>query len=162
LRGVLDYVLVTSALLAAIRCEQKQSNVPKLTATFRRKMATFFVVLYALCVVGPHAAMALTHVANLAHCLPQSSAAPHEHASAAAQVHGDTALHEHAAPAAADDKAASDQAALSCCGLFFMSGLAADERELPLHDTQAGSVVSRAPDSLAGHPPGSIHRPPIL
>jgi hypothetical protein len=126
-------------------------------------MATVLVVLYALCVIGPHAAVALTHASNLAHCLSEPSAAPHQHASPSVHVHSDGAMHEHAPSVASDDKAAADQAAaLSCCGLFFMNGLAADERALPVHDTPAGSVLSRAPDSLAGHPPGNIHRPPIL
>jgi hypothetical protein len=136
--------------------------VRKLTVTFRKKLATFFVVLYALCVVGPHAAMALSHASNLAHCLTQPSASPHEHASASAHVHSDGAMHDHVPNATADDKAPADKAALSCCGLFFMNGLAADEREPSIHDTPAVSVVFRASGSLAGHPPGNIHRPPIV
>ena len=141
---------------------ESEATLPRLTATFRRKLATFFVVLYALCVVGPHAAIALTHAANLAHCLPQASASPHDHASASAHVHSDGAMHEHTPIAAADDNTAADKAALSCCGLFFMSGLAADEGALAVHDKPAGSISSPAPDSLAGHPPGNLHRPPIL
>ena len=124
-------------------------------------MATFFVVLYALCVVGPHAAMALSHASNFAHCLTQPAASPHEHAFASAHVHGNGAMHDHTRNAAADDKASADKTALSCCGLFFMSGLAADERGPGIHDMPTGSVVFRASGSLAGHPPGSIHRPPI-
>jgi hypothetical protein len=136
--------------------------VRNLTPTFRRRLAIFFVTLYALCVVAPHAAIALTHASNIAHCLTESAGSPHDHDASKAHAHGDSAAHEHGTAAAADENSSADKAAISCCGLFFMNGLAAESGLMAFHDLPAGSLMSRAPKSLADHPPGSIHRPPIV
>jgi hypothetical protein len=133
-----------------------------LTANTRKRLATFLVVLYALCVLAPHAAMAFAHGPNAAHCLTESANSPHQHMAASAHVHEDGMMHEHA-PAKAQDPAQNDdsKAQAVCCGLFFMSALAADTVPV-LSAREAGKAVfSLALNGLTDHPPGRINEPPI-
>jgi hypothetical protein len=132
--------------------------------TIRKKLATVLVALYALCVVAPHAAMAFSHGSMATHCLTETSAAPHDHKAVTVQahVHDDGAVHAHGKAQPKQTKDANDQNQAACCGLFFMTALATDGNFMPLHDAPAGKVSAVPQDSLADHPPGRLHRPPII
>ena len=136
-----------------------------MSSSFRKKLATLFVALYAFCVLAPHAAMALTHGGNAAHCLTEAANAPHQHSAKAAHVHDDGVVHEHGQSQTvksqnADNEPADAQAA--CCGLFFMSGLAVNANPLLIASTASEALLPGAPDDLADHGPGRLHRPPIV
>jgi hypothetical protein len=145
--------------------EGKDSKLMGRDATFRRKAATVLVALYAFCVLAPHAAMALTHGGNAAHCLTEAANAPHQHSANTSHVHDDGMMHEHgqrqsAKPQNSDSDPADAPAA--CCGLFFMTALVAESYPVAVHETPAGKIAAVAQDSRADHPPGCLHRPPIL
>ena len=133
----------------------------KLSSNPRKKLATLLVALYALCVLAPHAALALSHGNMAAHCLTETAAAPHDHKVAKAQthIHDDGASHEHNT---AQTKDSDDNTQAACCGLFFMTALAADTHPVSLYEIPAGQIAAVAQDSRADHPPGRLHRPPIL
>jgi hypothetical protein len=126
----------------------------------RRKLATLFVVLYAFCVLAPHAAMALVYGPDLAHCLTESGHAPHQHTAKTMHVHDDGAVHEHG-QAKAQEPSKADEPQAACCGLFFMSALAAESDPLLIEISSGKAIASGAPKDLTDHPPGRINEPPI-
>jgi hypothetical protein len=86
--------------------------------------------------------------------------APHSHGQSAAHAHQDGVSHDHSQTSSTKPGKADDQQT-ACCGLFFMSALAADSNRLPLHELHRGAVRADLPDFLTGNPPGNINRPPI-
>jgi hypothetical protein len=132
------------------------------TANTRKRLTAFLVVLYALCVLAPHAAMAFAHGPDAAHCLTESANAPHQHMAPSAHMHEDGMMHEHQSakvqePAKTDDSGTQP----TCCGLFFMSALAADSVPVLSARDAGKAVFSFALKGLTGHPPGRINEPPI-
>jgi hypothetical protein len=128
-------------------------------------LATILIALYAFCVLAPHAAMALTHGGNAAHCLTEAANAPHQHGINIAHVHEDGVLHEHGQTQSAksqnnDNEPADAQTA--CCGLFFMNGLAVITNPFIIASTTSETLLPGAPDNLVAHGPGRLHRPPIV
>jgi hypothetical protein len=126
----------------------------------RKRLATFFVVLYAFCVLAPHLTMAAVQTGNLIHCLTQSETSYHQHA-AKSHMHAEGVAHQHdhaGSIPAGDDKGMQT----ACCGLFSVPGLAADLRHGLDRERHGGEkIVARLEDALADHPPGSLIRPPI-
>jgi hypothetical protein len=132
------------------------------TANTRKKLTTFLVVLYAFCVLAPHVAMAFAHGPDAAHCLTDSANSPHQHAAASAHAHDDGTMHVHDGAKAQEPAKGDDSGTQAgCCGLFFMSALAADSVPV-LSAREAGKAVfSFALNGLTDHPPGRINEPPI-
>jgi hypothetical protein len=154
----------------------------------RWRAAAALAVLYAFCILIPHAALAFTHAA--AHCLTEphlvaQQAAPHPqqqqhatiqpHARAEAPSHAghshvqaDGTVHTHPAPRAADDPAGTDGAkhgakhGETCCGLFCVTAIA----EQPAVTLAVPPVAAPEPPALEtallGCAPARINRPPIV
>lgn len=125
----------------------------------RRKIATFLAVLYAFCVLAPHVAVALVHSPDAIHCLTQAESTPHQHGKAA-HVHADSSAHQHSdgldSPQKSDEKGST-----TCCGLFFMTALAADTKIALGFDGIGEDIAVPPPRDMGGHPPGRTIRPPI-
>jgi hypothetical protein len=143
-----------------------------LTKRFRFKAALALIALYALCILAPHAALALgSSVA--AHCLTEGPVAAHVHAAeATSHTHAagsDDHHHDDAAALGDDDRGAPQKHsgqdkghAGNCCGLFCVSALAL-EPDTAIHaPPAASSVLSGLYDSLAGRGPDRLIRPPIV
>jgi hypothetical protein len=139
-----------------------------LSSTFRFWASLTVAALYALCVLTPHAALALGNTA--AHCLTDDHPAAHVHA-AQKHTHPDGPTHHHPDTAAHDD---SENAAFpshsggddknhngACCGLFCISAIAFEPGViLPVPSSCAAGRADRA-DALNGRCPGRLNRPPI-
>src|SRR4051812_20887985 len=105
-----------------------------LTKRFRLKAALALTVIYALCILAPHAALALGNGA--AHCLTEEMPAAHVHrAQPVSHAHADGTVHTHGAPAA-HRHADTDGAPVhkhpdpdgknhsgTCCGVFCISAI---------------------------------------
>lgn len=126
-------------------------------------------VLYVVCILAPHAALALSGAPG--HCLTGEEQAAHVHTSstghsdeaeaAHANVgheHADDAAHAEQAPSAAPG---NDSHAGMCCGLFCVTGLAATTAPLWSAPMCAGQIAAGFDRGLAGHAPDRINRPPI-
>lgn len=132
-----------------------------LSKRFRMKAALALAVLYAACVVAPHAALAITQVA--AHCLTEPQGAAHVHgpAKAAKHVHADGAEHDHGGAVPDEHSDAGGKSSGQCCGVFCVTAL--PHEPVP---TLAASMIARriGPGAfylLIGHEPDRINRPPI-
>ena len=143
-----------------------------LTKRFRFKAAGALIALYALCILAPHAALALG--SGAAHCLTEGPVAGHVHAAQATpHAHaGSSEPHHHDDGAALghDDSGAPHKHsgqdgkghAGNCCGLFCVSALAL-EADTAIHAPPAVSpALSGLYDSLAGRGPDRLIRPPIV
>ena len=123
----------------------------QLTRGFRLKAASALVVLYAICLLAPTAAFALSPSPRQAHCLTQA-----DHGLAKAHVHHDVAEHEH--PQKTDDE--KDQLK-NCCGLFCLTALT-PAIDLAIGQSPVGSAVVAALEAAAARgAPGRLDRPPI-
>ncbi len=143
-----------------------------LTKRFRFKAALALIALYALCILVPHAALALGSNAA-AHCLKEGPVAAHVHAAEATpHSHAGGGEHHHHDAGAALGHADSGVPhkhsgqdgkghAGNCCGLFCVSALAL-EAATALH---APPVTPSTPpglhEFLAGRGPDRLIRPPI-
>ena len=142
----------------------------RLNRRMRWRTALALVGLYAFCILVPSVALAFANAA--AHCLTethgivhvhQAAAKPHIHGSGSAHTHEGNTAHAHADEGAptthgnADDQTREG----NCCGLFCVTALA---HEAPAVITAPIAVIRTLPaltDSLSGHGPGRINRPPI-
>jgi len=139
-----------------------------LTKTFRAKAATALAVLYALCVLAPAVAFALSDDPAVAHCLTEGHVGIHDHGGkpehgGKLHVHADGSPHQHHDDGVAPQSSGHDgKAALAtCCGLF--SVVAIPGEPLPnfgLHSL-ASVVLPVLLDALSGRGPDRINRPPI-
>jgi len=134
-----------------------------LTKSFRIKAAIFVAVLYAFCVLAPAAVLAFADAATAVHCLTEQhgTAKPHDHGKA--HMHGDGTVHHHGDDGAAAKHSDSDKQghAANCCGVFCMSGLAAEPIAAlgdPLHFSL---LIPATSSDLASRGPDRINRPPI-
>lgn len=141
----------------------------RLTNQWRKRAATLVVALYALTLVAPTAAFAVSSSIAAAHCL--TVIADH-HRSAAPQSHDDHDGHGHATMAQAMAHEDANQAAPAaggsgpmvpsdCCGLFCVS--AVTPVVFGVIDAQLfalSQVAIPAAVSLAGYDSGRIDRPP--
>ena len=135
-----------------------------LTSKWRRRAAALVAALFALSLLAPVAAFALTPMP--AHCLEMASGAPvagaeHGHhrdgdAHASHMSHGDV---DHAAQASTGDS--DPTVPLTCCNLFSVTALtpaAAPTPEVVWVTTT--EVALPAAKNLLGRSPGGIDRPP--
>jgi hypothetical protein len=142
------------------------------TRRFRVKAAIALVALYAVCILAPSAAFALSSNPSLAHCLTEDHVAPvvhdhgtahaHEHAGMTHQ-HADGSTHQHHHHGAPQKHSGGDgkTPVPSCCGLFSVVAIA-DEPGVVLGSSgHASRLVPALRDTLNGRGPDRINRPPI-
>ena len=140
----------------------------------RHRAATALVVLYALCVLAPAAALAFGDGTKAAHCLTDEShgrgvlhadgkshahGKSHEHSKAHAggktHVHQDGTAHQHAGEGDEQQGAAGQ-----CCGLFCLSALAPSiDLSLAQHVLPTLAPALNA-NGLLDHGPYRLDRPP--
>jgi hypothetical protein len=124
-----------------------------LTRAVRNWVAIGFIALYALCILAPTAALALTG----ASCLTEHDLAQvHSHASDGAHEHGDDHNHAGAADTPADDDSASSK----CCGMVFCSALAPEPAFSLAPAVLSGRTAFAAMQDFTGLPPDKLIRPP--
>lgn len=128
-------------------------------------------VLYAVCILAPHAALAVSKSA--AHCLTDRPAAHmHQEEGAAAHMHADDvhaggghadgAVHQHAANGPEQMAPGGESHAGMCCGLFCLTALAPASVPDSAAPSFAGLIVVGLDDALSGRSPERITRPPIV
>lgn len=129
------------------------------------------VAVYALCVLAPNVALALTNAAFAVHCLTEPSNLSHTHSAkkSAVHQHADGAAHVHqlSANVATLEDENSGQATpgkvneTNCCGLFCVTALNCDGVALlpaPPPSDLGVAMPQHDPASLA---PPRIYEPPI-
>jgi hypothetical protein len=136
----------------------------------RWKAALSLAWLYAVCILLPPAAFALSAAA---HCLTDTHAAAHVHQAAAkipssthvhpdgvVHAHGEQGSHQHAdgAPHKHD---ADDKSHGNCCGLFCVTAIAHAAPALLAAPGAAGPALPALEEALSGRGPDRINRPPI-
>ena len=140
-----------------------------LTKTFRVKAAIVVAALYALCVLAPAVAFALSDNPAVAHCLTEGHVGVHDHGSShehggKLHVHADGTAHQHhddgAAPQAPADEGKGPIA--SCCGLFSVVAIPGEPVPSFGSDSLASVVLSVFGEALSGRGPERINRPPIV
>jgi hypothetical protein len=138
-----------------------------LTRRLRFRAALALAALYALCVLVPHAALALGGA--LGHCLTDVSPAHVHQPAATTHVHADGTVHTHAKHA--EHEPAGDTAkhehgdhkpTANCCGVFCLSAMAQDVPMKLGPDHVGATLVADIPETLSGRAPGRINRPPIV
>ena len=141
-----------------------------LSRPFRFWAGLIVAVLYASCVLLPHAALALGNAA--AHCLTDDHLTAHVHQPQATKhTHADGTTHHHPHAAADDDGATPAQQTSSggdeknhdgtCCGLFCISAIAFDPGVILPSPSSVAAGPAGPDDALKGRPPGRLNRPPI-
>jgi hypothetical protein len=148
-----------------------------LSRAARLRATVVVAAAYALCVVAPHAALALTHVAVALHCLtkpvtagpahPTAALVEHTHADGSKHVHHDAARLNQVAQHTHDDHgkgghnetpAKNDS---NCCGLFCVTALSGGGVDvLPLPPSRS-SKVALLQSTGTSHIPSRITEPPI-
>jgi len=140
--------------------------------SFRVKAAIALAALYALCILAPAAAFALSSSPAMAHCLTEDHVAPvvHDHGKAHAHdpggmthQHADGSMHQHHDDGATQKHPGTDgkTPVPSCCGLFSVVAIA-DEPGVVLGSSgHASRLVPALRDALTGRGPDRINRPPI-
>ena len=131
-----------------------------LTKVLRRRAASFLVVLYALCVVAPAAALALANPGASAHCLTED-----HHVSAHVQSHKQTAEHVHADGTPHQHSPAQDQeggaTGSTCCGLMCLPALPAAFVDVIEEPLPTSNLVLAIQSRLPSSGPKLLYRPPI-
>jgi hypothetical protein len=143
-----------------------------LTKTLRVKAAIVVVALYALCILAPAVAFALSDNPVIAHCLTEGHVGVHDHGAkhdhdGKLHVHADGTAHQHhndGVPPQPSGKDGKDgkAAIATCCGLF--SVVAIPGEPVPSFGLESlGSVVLPVlTEALSGRGPERINRPPIV
>ncbi|AMN42041.1 hypothetical protein RHPLAN_36090 [Rhodoplanes sp. Z2-YC6860] len=127
----------------------------------RMRAVIALIAAYALCVLAPHVALALSDGAMAVHCLniPDDVVAVHDHA---AMGHDHGAMHSHqdhgSAPTHHDHSGKSLPG--DCCGVFCMGALA-NAVGVDVGHERIGSPEFAAPViKLSGDEPDLPYRPP--
>jgi hypothetical protein len=140
------------------------------TRSFRVKAAIALTALYALCILAPSAAFALSSNPAMAHCLIEDHVAPvvHDHGNAHAHDHGgvmhqhaDGTTHQHHDDGATPKHPDGKTPLPSCCGLFSVVAIADDPGAVLEPSSHASRLVPALRDALTGRGPDRINRPPI-
>jgi hypothetical protein len=129
----------------------------------RRRLGARFIVavLYAACVIAPHAALAVSKAA--AHCLTDVEAS-HVHGGSEAatpHAHADDTIHQHANAASKQPLGSGESHESKCCGLFCLTALAPASAPDSATPAFVGLIVVGLDDTLSGRLPERITRPPI-
>ncbi|MEW6449105.1 MAG: hypothetical protein AB1490_00515 [Pseudomonadota bacterium] len=135
-----------------------------LTRIVRMKAATVVAVLYAVTVLAPPAALAITGPNGLVHCFTEAKS-DHDHGShgtaSHTHQHVDGTVHSHDDQNSAPQSADSKGPAAACCGLFSVTAMvSASIVEFPALAV-VSTVVPFPPTPVEGQGPGRINRPPI-
>jgi hypothetical protein len=127
-----------------------------LTSKWRRRAAAFVAVLYALCLLVPAAAYAMSDEAVPAHCLTMVET--HQAAAEHASRHHDGMSHDDHSkmPASDHDHGLPDK----CCGLFSVTAVAPGLDFIAEPTGHVSDVILPAVTSLLGRGAGRIDRPP--
>jgi hypothetical protein len=140
-----------------------------LTKTVRVKAAGVLAVLYALCVLAPAVAFALSDNPAITHCLTEGHVSVHDHGAkhergGKLHVHADGTAHQHhddgAAPRPSGDDAKT--AIATCCGLFSVVAIPGEQVPSFGFDSLASVVLPVVAEALSGRGPERINRPPIV
>jgi hypothetical protein len=132
----------------------------------RLRLAIFFAALYAVCILAPTAALALT-----SHCTTEHHAMGgiHAHGNAAHEHHGhgDSSHHhgsgsKHAHQNGAQDDGGDDGALSKCCALMFLTAIAPNPDAPLAPATLHSTALAGLGQSFSGLPPGKLIRPPKL
>jgi hypothetical protein len=137
---------------------------------FRAKAAIVLAALYALCILAPSLALALSNNPTIAHCLTEDHVGIHDHggkvdvhADGTEHLHhGDAAAHRHHDDGAAPKHRGDDGKAANCCGLFSLVAVAGEPILLLGPSSAASKLLPLAPEALSGRDPERINRPPIV
>jgi hypothetical protein len=140
------------ALVLTLGESKKQPMLTRLSTGVRYKLAIAMAVLAAFCFALPPAALAFGHGSNTPTCLSHADAVNH----------GIGANH-HAAKPTGEHKPAADHDQMSCCGLFCLSAVVADDASgserlalgVPHLFAPAPRLISRAP-ILPERPPNAL------
>lgn len=124
-----------------------------LTRIMRSWVAMGFIAAYAVCILAPTAALALSGASCLAEHGPAQA---HSHAGDAVHEHGDE--HNHAG--AADSPDDGDSASSTCCGMVFCSALAPELTSSLAPAVMSGRASFAAWQDFTGLPPDKLIRPP--
>jgi hypothetical protein len=137
--------------------------------TFRVKAAIVLAALYALCVLAPAVAFALSDNPAIAHCLTEGHVGVHDHGAkhdhgGKLHVHADGTAHQHhddgTAPQAPADHGKGPIA--TCCGLFSVVAIPGEPVPSLGLDSLASVVLPVLGEALTGRGPERINRPPIV
>jgi len=153
---------------SSIECLPRREMLSVLTKTFRAKAAIVLAVLYALCILAPAVAFALSDDPAVAHCLTEGHIGIHDHGAkpehdGKLHVHADGAAHQHHDDGAAPQPSGNDgkAAMATCCGLFSVVAIPGEPLPSFGFDRLASVVLPVLADALAGRGPDRINRPPI-
>jgi hypothetical protein len=143
-----------------------------LTKTFRLKAAIVLAALYALCILAPSIAFALSSNPSIAHCLIENHVAVavhdhggkiHAHADGTAhRHHADGTAHRHHDDGPSPKHSGDGGQAANCCGLFSVVAVAGEPAPVLSHASAASLLAPVAPEALSGRGPERINRPPIV
>jgi hypothetical protein len=140
-----------------------------LTKTLRVKAATVLAALYALCILAPAVAFALSDNPAIAHCLTEGHVGVHDHGAnhehgGKLHVHADGSVHQHHADGAAPQPSRDDgkAAIASCCGLFSVVAISGEPVPSFGLDSLASVVLPVLGEALSGRGSERINRPPIV
>jgi hypothetical protein len=140
-----------------------------LTKTFRAKAATVVAALYALCILAPAVAFALSDNPAIAHCLTEGHVGVHDHGAnhehgGKLHVHADGSAHQHHEDGAALQPSHDDgkAAIATCCGLFSVVAIPGEPVPSFGLDSLASVVLPVLGEALSGRGPERINRPPIV
>jgi hypothetical protein len=141
------------------------TTVFKAIRRHRFAVALALAVTYALCVLAPHAAVAL---GADAHCLNEAPVAAHVHAAkaephaGAMHQHGDGTVHRHSDSSLPQHSDGNDKNhAATCCGLFCITAIAADVVVMLPPPPPVTLAALGRDEAHAGRGPTRINRPPI-
>jgi hypothetical protein len=140
-----------------------------LTKNLRARAATVVAALYALCVLAPAVAFALSDSPAMAHCLTEGHVGVHDHGAkhehgGKLHVHADGSAHQHHDDGAAPQPSHDDGkgAIASCCGLFSVVAIPGEPVPSFGFDNLASVVLPVVGEALSGRGPERINRPPIV
>jgi hypothetical protein len=140
-----------------------------LTKTLRVKAAIVLAALYALCILAPAVAFALSDNPAVAHCLTEGHVGVHDHGGkhehgGKLHVHADGTTHQHHDDGAAPQAPADDGKGpiASCCGLFSVVAIPGEPVPSLGFDSLASVVLPIFGEALTGRAPERINRPPIV
>jgi hypothetical protein len=140
-----------------------------LTKTLRVKAAIVLAALYALCILAPAVAFALSDNPAVAHCLTEGHVGVHDHGGkhehgGKLHVHADGTTHQHHDDGAAPQAPADDSKGpiASCCGLFSVVAIPGEPVPSLGFDSLASVVLPIFGEALTGRAPERMNRPPII
>ena len=140
-----------------------------LTKTFRARAAIVVAALYALCILAPAVAFALSDNPAVAHCLTEGHVGVHDHGAkhehgGKLHIHADGGAHQHHDDGATPQPSHDDgkAAIATCCGLFSVVAIPGEPVPSFGLDSLASVVLPLLGEVLSGRGPERINRPPIV